>query len=119
MIFDNRNTFEYLRKPGIKDSTPIRDGFETIEVYNDRKEIVKTLVADAGNARWTFGYDIYFATGRHACMIPSLEPGYCTSRSDAILFMLGYMRRHPTKFSDAVIAEIDKLIAQSITPTLF
>ena len=119
MIFDDKNPFEFLRKPGLEDSAPICDGFETIEVCNDRHEIVKILVADAGEGRYAFGYDIYFASGRHVCLLPSLKSGYCTSRREAILFMSGYIKQYSSMFSDAAIAEVEKLISQYITPSLF
>ncbi len=113
------NPFESLRNPGTEDAELIRDNFETIEVYNDRTEILKILVADAGNGRWAFGYDLYFFNGRHADRLPSLEMGYCSSRENAILYFLGYIKSYSTMFSADAIDAVDKMIAQYIAPKLF
>lgn len=111
------NPFESLRCPGIPDGDI--DAFDTIIVYNDRKEIVKILVADAGDGRFAFGYDIFFLNGRHAKKRPSLEMGYCLSRDNAILYFLGYMRKYASYFSNNVISEVDRLIGQYSQATLF
>lgn len=113
------NPFESLRCPGIPDSDVIRDKFDTITVYNDRKEIVKILIAYAGNGRFAFGYDIYFLNGRHANKLPSLENGYSTTANNAVLYFLGYIKKYASRFSDNVIAEVNRLIGQYSQSTLF
>lgn len=116
---DSVNSFESLRCPGIPDSEAIRDEFDTITVYDDRKEIVKILVADAGNGRFAFGYDIYFLNGRHASRLPSLENGYCTTANNAVLYFLGYIRKYASRFSNNVISEVNRLIGYYSQATLF
>lgn len=113
------NPFESLRYPGIDDSDVIRTNFDTIEVYNNRREIVKILVADAGNGRFAFGYDIYFRNGRNAQRLPTLEMGYCSSKQNAILYFLGYIKKYASMFSENVIFEVDRLIGQYQQPSLF
>ena len=112
------NLFEFLRCPGIPDSDVI-DKFDTVVVYNDRKEIVKILVADTGNGRFAFGYDIFFLNGRQAKRLPSLENGYCTTANNAVLYFLGYIKKYASRFSDNVIREVNRLIGQYSQPTLF
>lgn len=116
---DSVNPFEYLRCPGISDSDVIREDFDTVVVYDDRKEIVKILVADAGNGRYAFGYDIYFINGRHAHRLPSLENGYCTTANNAVLYFLGYIKKYASRFSYNVITEVNRLIGQYSQPRLF
>lgn len=116
---DSVNPYESLRREGISDSNLIRDNFDTIVVYDDRKEIVKILVAYAGNSRFAFGYDIYFLNGRHANKLPSLEYGYCTTANNAVLYFLGYIKKYASRFSDNVITEVNRLIGQYSQSTLF
>lgn len=113
------NPFESLRCPGIPDGDVIRDKFDTVTVYDDRKEIVKILIAYAGNGRFAFGYDIYFLNGRHANRLPSLENGYCTTANNAVLYFLGYIKKYASRFSNNVISEVDHLIGQYSQPSLF
>ncbi|MBQ7941124.1 MAG: hypothetical protein IJ328_01785 [Muribaculaceae bacterium] len=113
------NPFERLRCPGIADSEAIKEKFETITVYDDRKETVKILVADAGNGRYAFGYDIYFLNGRHAIRLPSLESGYCTSFGNAVLYFLGYIKKYGSMFSIGVINEVNRLIGEYTQTRLF
>lgn len=113
------NPFESLRYPGIPDSDVIRYQFDTITVYDDRKEIVKILVADAGNGRFAFGYDIYFHGGGHVVITPTLENGYCTTFNNAVLYFLGYIKKYASRFSDNVITEVNRLIGQYSQATLF
>lgn len=113
------NPFEALRFPGIPDSEDIRNNLEYIEVFNNRKEIVKVIIADAGDGKFTFGYDIYFASGRVAQKLPSLEMGFCTSRNNALLYFLGYMKKYSSHFSDLVMFEVDKLIGKIQQNSLF
>lgn len=113
------NPFESLRYPGIPDGDIIRNNFDTIEVYNDRKEIVKILVTDIGNGQFAFGYDIYFLDGRHVCRLPSSELGLCTSANNAVLYFLGYIKKHHYMFSENVIHEVDKLIGRYRQLSLF
>ena len=116
---DLPNPFEAMLQPGIESSDLIREGFETIEVFNNRKEVIKILIADAGDNRFAFGYDIYFLSGRNAQRLPSLEMGYCTSRVNAILYFLGYILQYNSMFSDSAIHEVKKLIATYSQPKLF
>lgn len=113
------NPFEHLRLPGIPDSVAIRNNFDTIVVYDDRTEVVKILVADAGNNRFAFGYDIYFLNGRHANRLPSLENGYCTTANNAVLYFLGYIKKYASRFSENVRLAVDRLIWQYSQLTLF
>ena len=116
---DSVNPFEHLRFPGIPESDVVRDKFDTITVFDDRKEIVKILVADDGNGRFTFGYDIYFINGRHACKLPSLENGYCTTYNNAVLYFLGYIKKYDSRFSENVIFEVNRLIGKYSQTSLF
>ena len=116
---DLPNPFEAMLQPGIEYSDVIREGFETIEVFNNRKEVIKILIADAGDNRFAFGYDIYFLSGRNAQRLPSLEMGYCSSRVNAILYFLGYIKTYASMFSENVIFEVDRLIGQYLQSSLF
>ena len=118
-MLNSINPFETLRLPGTPDSVAIRDNFETIVVYDDRKEVVKILVADAGDDRFVFGYDIYFLNGRHANRLPSLENGYCTTANNAVLYFLGYIKKYASRFSENVGLAVDRLIGQYSQQTLF
>lgn len=113
------NPFESLRCPGIPDSDVIRTNYKTITVFSDRTESVQILVADGGNNRWAFGYNINFADGRRANRLPCLEMGYCTSEQNAILYFLGYILKYNSMFSDNVIHEMNRLIAVYSQPSLF
>ena len=113
------NPFESLRCSGIPDSDVIRDKFDTVTVYDDRKETVKILIAYAGNGRFAFGYDIYFLNGRHANRLPSLENGYCTTANNAVLYILGYIKKYGSRFSNNVITSVNSLIGQYSQSTLF
>lgn len=113
------NPFEYLRGQGVSDSDVIRENIDTITVYDDRKEIVKILVADAGNNRIAVGYNIYFLNGRHADKLPTLEAGVFVSKNNAILFFLGYIKKYASMFSNNVIFEVNRLIGEYSQSKLF
>lgn len=113
------NPFESLRCPGVPDSDVIRTNFKTITVFSDRTESVQILIADGGNGRWAFGYNINFANGRRANRLPCLEMGYCTSEQNAILYFLGYIKKYASMFSDNVIYETNRLIGQYSQNSLF
>lgn len=113
------NPFEHLRHHGVPDSDFIRNNYTTITVYDDRNEIINILVANAGNGRFAFGYNIYFLNGRHADRLPSLEFGYCDSEKNAILYFLGYISKYASMFSDNAIHEVNRLIGKYSQQSLF
>lgn len=113
------NPFESLRHPGVLDSDVIRTNFKTITVFSSRTESVQILVADGGNDRWAFGYNINFANGRRANRLPCLEMGYCSSERNAILYFLGYIKKYASMFSENVIYETNRLIGQYSQDSLF
>ena len=113
------NLFEALRFPGVPDSDSIRTNFKVITVFSNSTESVQILVADGGNNRWAFGYNINFANGRRANRLPCLEMGYCTSERNAILYFLGYIKKYASMFSENVIYETNRLIGQYSQNSLF
>ena len=88
-------------------------------VVDDRRERVELLIAQVTNNKFAIGYDIYFADGRRASRLPSLEYGYFVSERDAKLYFLGYIKQYSARFLPSTIEAADDLIRKITQLELF
>lgn len=114
----NFNPYENYRVREFENSGEIRN-YSSHVVVDDRRERVEFLIAQVSSDKYALGYDIYFADGRRASRLPSLEYGYFTSERNAKLYFLGYIKQHSARFLPSTIEAADELIRKIIQPPLF
>lgn len=114
----NFNPYENYRVREFENSGEIRN-YSNHVVVDDRRERVELLIAQVSSDKYALGYDIYFADGRRASRLPSLEYGYFASERNAKLYFLGYIKQYSMRFLPSTIEAADELIRKIIQPPLF
>lgn len=77
------------------------------------------LIGQVAPDKFAIGYDIFFADGRRAGRLPSLEFGYFVREREAKLYFLGYIKQNRSRFLPSTIEAVDDLIRTIIQPGLF
>lgn len=97
-------------------TTPVN--YSIIEIYKCDDEWLQLLVANPAQGKWTIGYRLYFADGRQASRLPTLEYGYCRTKTDAVLYFTGQLLTNGSPLSDnareAAHALLNKYRQQSL-----
>lgn len=114
----NFNPYENYRIRVFENSGELRN-YKKDVVVDNRRERVVLLIGQVAPDKFAIGYDIYFADGRRASRLPSLEYGYFASERDAKLYFLGYIKQYSMRFLPSTIEAADELIRKIIQPPLF
>lgn len=97
-------------------TTPVN--YSIIDIYKYDDEWLQLLVANPAQGKWTIGYRLYFADGRQASRLPTLEYGYCRTETDAVLYFTGQLLTNGSPLSDnareAAHALLNKYRQQSL-----
>ncbi len=112
------NPYENFRVRFFEASGEIRD-YKKVVIVDDRKESVTLLIGEVSPDKFAIGYDIYFADGRHAGRLPSLEYGYFTDEIKAKLYFLGYIKQNASRFLPSSLETVDGLIRETAQLGLF
>lgn len=114
----NFNPYENYRVREFENSGEIRN-YSNHVVVDDRRERVELLIAQVSSDKYALGYDIYFADGRRASRLPSLEYGYFMKEREAKLYFLGYIKQNQARFLPSTVEAVEELIRSTIQPELF
>lgn len=85
----NFNPYENYRIRVFENSGELRN-YKKDVVVDNRRERVVLLIGQVAPDKFAIGYDIFFADGRRAGRLPSLEFGYFVREREAKLYFVGY-----------------------------
>lgn len=114
----NFNPYENYRIRVFENSGELRN-YKKDVVVDNRRERVVLLIGQVAPDKFVIGYDIFFADGRRAGRLPSLEFGYFVREREAKLYFLGYIKQNRSRFLPSTIEAVDDLIRTIIQPGLF
>ena len=114
----NFNPYENYRIRVFENSGELRN-YKKEVVVDNRRERVVLLIGQVAPDKFAIGYDIFFADGRRAGRLPSLEFGYFVREREAKLYFLGYIKQNRSRFLPSTIEAVDDLIRTIIQPGLF
>ena len=114
----NFNPYENYRIRVFENSGELRN-YKKDVVVDNRRERVVLLIGQVAPDQFAIGYDIFFADGRRAGRLPSLEFGYFVREREAKLYFLGYIKQNRSRFLPSTIEAVDDLIRTIIQPGLF
>ena len=114
----NFNPYENYRIRVFENSGELRN-YKKDVVVDNRRERVVLLIGQVAPDKFAIGYDIFFAGGRRAGRLPSLEFGYFVREREAKLYFLGYNKQNRSRFLPSTIEAVDDLIRTIIQPGLF
>lgn len=113
------NPFENLRHEEYPDAVP-ETQFSTYCVSDHPAEQISILLAEPLPGRWVAGYSVYWANGRrHSYLEPSLSNGWFSSRRNAILFYLGFMKGYLRHFIQPNQLAIEHAISRNSQTSIF
>lgn len=111
----NFNPYENYRIRVFENSGELRN-YKKDVVVDNRRERVVLLIGQVAPDKFAIGYDIFFADGRRAGRLPSLEFGYFVREREAKLYFLGYIKQNRSRFLPSTIEAVDDLIRTIIQP---